>query len=543
MFRAIAALNSGVGSRTNSITKLCIFRGMEENNKNIIQEYRGDVDSDHGRYDDLEQEVIIGANMEGHDGSCCIIQRGKILAFMEDERVSRIRHSTGRDCITWCTDYAGIPLSDIKYRVPLTHIPNSDNHHAQHAWNGYSQSGYRDASILVIDGISSNNHVSITIFEARNNVLTLYKSFLDNYSLGNLYESCSEYCGFGPFGQGKVMGLAPYGKIQKIDFPIIFNDGDMHGIFEKQAGERTNMVTLFSEWANNNLYPYDSCKTFDFRYADIAATVQHIFEVNALNMCEFMAKTLHSKNLIIEGGCALNCTANGKIIRSKLFDNVFISTNCSDNGIAVGSVLFPNGTKLNEPLVYNTKTYDIPEGYKKVSKEYIANLIRQDKIIAWFEGGSEYGPRALGHRSLLADPSTRKMNYRMNEIKHREYWRPLAPIVLDTVFTKVFEQDRIWQPHTVMLATEVIRENWRDKIPAVCAVDNTARPQALSDNKYNHTLYTLMRDYDLPVLINTSMNDKGEPIVETPEQAITFAKKNNDVVSAFVQDDDIYIPN
>ena len=133
------------------------------------------------------------------------------------------------------------------------------------------------------------------------------------------------------------------------------------------------------------------------------------------------------------------------------------------------------------------------------------------------------------------------MAYRVNEIKHREYWRPLAPVILDKYFKEIFDVDgRIWYPHKVMLATEYIREQYQRKYQCICAPDNSSRPQVLSDIKENHTLYSLMDNFDLPILMNTSMNDAGKPICETPEDAINFCNKNTDVMLVFVKDDKIY---
>ena len=160
----------------------------------------------------------------------------------------------------------------------------------------------------------------------------------------------------------------------------------------------------------------------------------------------------------------------------------------------------------------------------------------------WFEGGSEYGPRALCHRSILGDPTLPWMAYRINEIKGRESWRPLAPVVLDTHFKQFFDVDgRIWPPHKTMLVTEYIRPEYQRKLQAVCAPDNSSRPQVLLDIPENHTLYSLMKTYDLPILVNTSMNGAGEPICETPEDAIRFASRHKDVLLVFVKNDKIYV--
>ena len=173
--------------------------------------------------------------------------------------------------------------------------------------------------------------------------------------------------------------------------------------------------------------------------------------------------------------------------------------------------------------------------YWNITKK-IVQKIHNNEIIAWFEGGSEYGPRALCHRSLLANPRDIKMLHRLNEIKQREYWRPLAPVITDVMFSEVFDCDKIWDLHRYMLASEYIREKWRSKISAVCSVDYTARPQVIESGP----LWELMINNDLHVLINTSLNGKNEPIIETPEQAIEFCKKYSDITLIFVENSRFY---
>lgn len=280
---------------------------------------------------------------------------------------------------------------------------------------------------------------------------------------------------------------------------------------------------------------------FNFRRLTTAATIQYLFEQSVFSLLDYMHNVLPSKNLIITGGYALNCVCNGKIIRRGKWSNLYIPNICEDQGNIVGRMFMEYRQKPTKTLIYNKITYQVPKSFNRIiSKEELANRIRKGQIIAWFEDGSEYGPRALCHRSILANPLLKRTAYRVNEVKNREYWRPLAPVVLDTYFKEIFDVDKTSKLHELMLSIEHIRPEWKERIPAVCACDGTSRPQVLHNNRYNSVLYNLMKDYNLPILVNTSMNDANEPICETPEDAIKFSKKNDDILLVFIKNNKIY---
>ena len=438
---------------------------------------------------------------------------------------------------------------------------NEGTHHLYHALNAYYQSGFKDASILIIDGCDYPiNGTSIAIFKAENDKIELVKSYGTDRSLGLLYGFGCIQCGFTWDEGGKLMGLSSYGKVDYNNYvPFFLVDKytgeitESHGCFNqrKYVNECPSATIEFdNELINCLQYHYypdkfiPNISDFNFKKANFAAYIQKLFEDAEFSLLEYMHNTLPSRNLIISGGCGLNCVANGKIIRSKKWDNFFIPTTCNDAGNAIGIAIHKFNIKISKPLIYNRYTYKIPKEYNKIiSKLELADKIRKGQIVAWFEGGSEYGPRALCHRSILANPELSYMAYRINEIKNRHYWRPLAPVVLDIYFDEIFSsfnETKLTDLHKVMLATEYISPNWRYKIPAVCACDGSSRPQVLTDIKENHTLYSLMYDHNLPILINTSMNDKGEPMCETPEDAINFCNKNTDVMLVFIKDDKIY---
>ena len=481
-------------------------------------------------------------------GSNGLLVNNKVLFIIETKKVP-----SGSEWLFSVAEKFGIDKSEC---CVIGNNPDPSNHHICHAYAAYAQSGFQDASILVIDGCDEPGGNSIAIYEAIDGNLKKIRSYSTNYSLGTLYSVGVILCGFERWDHaGRLMGAAAYADPNTICPPFFLVDSKTGDITEdcgklnydmfdnclfsdknyliKLLGENYNLVTT----RKNDGY------NFDFRLTTTAATIQYLFEQSVFSLLDYMHNTLPSKNLIITGGCGLNCVANGKIIRSEKWKDLFIPNMCEDQGNIVGRMVMEYGQKIKEPFIYNKITYPIPKAYNKIiSKEDLANRIRNGQIVAWFEGGSEYGPRALCHRSILANPLLKRMSYRVNEVKNREYCRPLAPVVLDTHFKEIFDVDgRIWYPHKVMLATEYIRPKWQRKIQSVCAPDNSSRPQVLTDNKYNHTLYSLMSEYDLPILMNTSMNGAGEPICETPEDAIKFSERNSDVLLVFVENDKIYI--
>ena len=525
-----------------------------------------------------------GGEFEPSEASAGVIgvYNKSIIAFIEDERLLRRKYnysnSWGR---TWCQDRAqelGISadectildsqgltineLNELNTELAIDGVVRGHYiakkyqiHHLKHAWNGYAQSGFTDASILVMDGCDYPRGTSIAIYSAVDEKIELVKSYSTEYSLGSFYANGCVNCGFKWFQAGKLMGATSY-TIYDDSFVPFFLVDPFTGIITEQNGrmlydeqykfEAPSVELDFNDSLNQII---QNCKPdqndpsgFDFRYIKLAALIQKLFETSVFSLLDFMYNSLPSKNLIISGGCGLNCVLNGKIIRSNKWNNFFVPTTCDDAGNAIGAAILRCGVKLQEPLIYNKHTYGVPvEFNKEISDIDLAQYILNGQIIAWFEGGSEYGPRALCHRSIIANPQLSYIKYRINEIKNREYWRPLAPVILDSYFPLIFEANRIWEPHKVMLATEYIKKEWREKLPGVCAADGSSRPQVLTNNKYNSVLYNLMSNYNLPILINTSMNGRGEPICETPGDAINFCSNYSDILLVFVYRGKIYI--
>ena len=476
---------------------------------------------------------------------------GKVQFLIETKKLGK---TSQNDWIQEIIKRFGLDASACK---AFSNMVDEEIHHLAHAWSAYVQSGFDDASILVMDGMNRPTGVSIGIYKAKNNEIETIKTYSTKQSLGTLYGIGVMHCGFQNSDHaGKMMGASSFmtepieklpvyfevdkitGEISRSDFQCNYSYYDVKTRSSKfEFSNPEIFIDLFDNGYHLNQ------KKFNFRCIKIAAAYQQMFEHSVQSLLDFMHNTLPSRNLIISGGCGLNCVMNGKIIRSGMWDDLFIPNMCEDQGNIIGRMVMELGQKVTKPYIYNNVTYPVPkEFFKQISKEDLASRIHKGQIIAWFEGGSEYGPRALCHRSIIAKPTFSWMSNRINEIKHREYWRPLAPVVLNTHFKEFFDVDgRIWYPHKVMLATEYIRPEWQRKLPAVCAPDNSSRPQVLTNCPENHTLYSLMQDYDLPILVNTSMNDAGMPICETPQDAINFTSNYRDVLLVFAKNDKLYI--
>jgi carbamoyltransferase len=271
--------------------------------------------------------------------------------------------------------------------------------------------------------------------------------------------------------------------------------------------------------------------------------VQDDTEKVLLARARWLRETTGARNLCIAGGVALNCVANGRIAREAGFENVWIQPAAGDDGIAIGCAAYGHIEVLKQPRAFVMKQSYVGKPYaerdvdKAMQNFFVriqttavrsddicrdtAKLLAEQRVIGWFQGGSEFGPRALGNRSLLADPRKAEMKDILNSrVKHRQPFRPFAPIVLAERAKEIFEGE---EDSPFMLIAKPVRPEWRDRIPAIVHVDGTARVQTVSEDT-NPVLYRLLKEFEaltgVPVLINTSFNVKGEPIVETPQDAV-----------------------
>lgn len=498
-----------------------------------------------------------------HDCAAALVIDGKLIANYEEERFNRIKHSFKKPfpilSIQKILSENNLTLNDIDI-IAIPHDPRDkqvylkriveviDNkttkfpdlfyidHHSAHVCDSFFQSGFKSAAALIIDG-NGDNKDGITIAKINDSELTVLKKYSHEVSLGKMYYAASTvFARLGEFGEGKFMGLSSYGiPNQK---PILeFKDNEIIKNFKNIVNDDIikNMF-LFYKMYN---YPYvEKIDNDILYYINFAATVQKTYNNIIIELARYTKKLTNENNLILSGGCIQNCIGNNIIIESKLFDNVFAGPVPYDAGCAAGLAFhaaFVNKEKIINNRLYTSyagKKYKIKiEQYKEkynikeYQEDFVISALKNNKIIAWFQDGSEIGPRALGHRSILGNPANRKtLDIINNELKHRENWRPLAPIVPDITFDLIFDVQS-YDLTEFMLRTLKIREEFQRKIPAVCHVDGTTRPQRLTKIQ-NPELYSLLISFynntKIPCLINTSFNDKNQPIIETPEQALEF---------------------
>ncbi len=402
------------------------------------------------------------------------------------------------------------------------------NHHLAHAASAFLCSPYSSAAVMTIDG--RGEEVSTSYYAGKNNELNKIGEVMIPHSLGLLYEAVTTYLGFlHSSDEYKVMALASYGKPVYLDefrsMIHIKNDG-VYTIEEYRLKERFGPKRMRNE-------------AFGEKHFNIAHSLQKVLEESVLQLSAWLHKFTGEENLCLAGGVALNCVANAVIRNKSGFTNIWVQPASGDDGSALGAALWVDKEerKSNEKTFVMNDCYWGPEyrddeiekflkwtkvPYRKmddVAKE-TAGLLAQDKIIGWHQGRMEFGPRALGSRSILASPISRNMQSRLNEIKDREDFRPVAPVVLEEDAPDWFEGAH-YSPF--MLFVYDVKPEKKEAIPAVSHVDGTARIQTI--NKEQHPLYhELLCEFKkltgVPVLVNTSFNTRGEPIVCTPRDAI-----------------------
>ena len=425
------------------------------------------------------------------------------------------------------------------------------NHHIAHAASCYYSSGFQDSAIITHDGFGNGigYHSGLILYGKDN---SLYPLSPNHLSIGSLYKSVAIMLNLGGFGEGKLMGLAPYGK------PHFFH----HDFVENWFGigrrfKNANQLNLWKEYcctsAKNMGYDMsalgDKDKITDPINVDIAASTQKLFEECYLYAARMSHNLLtksgiDTNNLCLTGGTALNCPSNSKVYNEGPFDNLFIEPSCSDEGLAVGSALYLyhhiQGNKLSvktdntfispyfgrtikeDEIIKALETFKSKITYKKTNDttKQAAQDIFDNKIIAWHEGKSEIGPRALGHRSLVSNPTYKDNWKRVNKIKQREWWRPFAPSILEEEAEKWFSNMPFPSPY-MLFTGQVINS---EKIPAITHVDNSSRIQTV--NKSSGQYYQMIKEFyklsKVPLVMNTSFNGPSEPIIETPEQALNF---------------------
>jgi carbamoyltransferase len=431
-------------------------------------------------------------------------------------------------------------------------------HHLTHAAAAYYFSGFSSTAVLSIDGGGERD--ATTIWKVKNGEFERIASIeVGNGSVGLLYDSVSEKLGFDLLeGPGKVMGLAPYGRPdEKIfsRFEQVFNVFDRGDVpyalaakFRKPhvvwIPDRDKMYGQIADFLTEGLdLHWNATKELSKSAADLAWSLQHLTEIIIEATAKWTKEQTSENKICLTGGVALNAKANMNLHYSKLFEDMFIFPCANDAGCSVGAAAYAYEHFLGEKMKHS-RLNDVflgPEYDDQITKdivakgkwnsEYIgddvgqvAKLVSKGKVIAWYQGRAELGPRALGGRSIVADPTKKETWKMLNGIKGREFWRPLAPSVLDEDKEIYFKEPT---DHRFMILMFKMTEEGAKRAPAICHVDMTARPQTVV-RANNKRWYELIRSFkDLTgegILVNTSFNLAGEPIVETPREAmVSFA--------------------
>ncbi|MDH7604360.1 MAG: carbamoyltransferase [Melioribacter sp.] len=572
---------------------------------------------------------ILGISAYYHDSAACIIKDGDIIAAAQEERFTRKKHDHRFpiNAINFCISSTGINVNELSYvafydkpflkferllETYLTFAPRGlksflkamplwikeklwikelikkeinfegevifPEHHESHAASAFFPSPFNEAAFLTLDGVGEWTTTSYGI--GQENKIQILADIKFPHSLGLLYSAFTYYTGFKVnSGEYKVMGLAPYGepKYVKLIYDNLI-DVKEDGSFKLNMDyfDYCTGLTMTNE-KFHKLFggkPRKPESKLTQREMDIAASIQVVTEEVILKMVRHIKKETNMKYLCLAGGVALNCVANGKILKENLFEDIWIQPAAGDAGGSLGAALFTWYQYLDNKRIVDKNdkqkgsflgpSYEngyieeflnknkIP--YKKINQEEIAKigaeLIAQGNVVGWFQGRMEFGPRALGARSILGDARFPDMQKKINlKIKFRESFRPFAPSVLEEKVSEYFNLDR---PSPYMLLVADVKEERRkmmteeqkklfgiDKlnvvrsdIPAVTHVDYSARIQTVN-KETNPIYYDLIKEYEkltgYSVIVNTSFNVRGEPIVCKPEEAyICFMRTNID---------------
>ena len=428
-------------------------------------------------------------------------------------------------------------------------------HHLTHIASAFYLSKFKDkTAAFTYDG--SGDAVSITLAECENNEIRILEKVFLPKSLGHFYSAICNYIGFKNFGEEyKVMGLSAYGKDRYLKY---FNE--LIGYDKKKILRQKKIFDYNSiDYKKNhvirlskNILPEKKIDKFSQESKDIAKSLQSSFENTVMQIIHRLEKKVSTQNLVMAGGCAMNGLVNGKIFKESNFKNHFIQPASTDDGTALGAAYYCWHNHLKKKNRFEMKhafwgpSYDDKTilksinskslKFKKFSKteeltNYAAKIIANDKVVGWYQGRSEWGSRALGNRSILANPVNKNMKDIINsKIKKRESFRPFAPSVLEEDTNKFFECDirSEFMNHIIKF-----KDEWRDVFPSVCHVDSTARLQTVNQDN-NPLFYKLISDLKkitgYGIILNTSFNE-NEPIVDTPDQAIDcFLRTDMDVL-------------
>ena len=517
---------------------------------------------------------ILGIGGSTHDFSFCLLENGKILKAIEEERLSREKNAVGIRSwlfqgLNYCLGTSDIDrcnldmivtnnlcdlLSLTQKRTKEIHNILSVNHHIAHASSSYYTSPFREAAILVVDasGDFYNNRQEAEVmsqgFAHDGKIELFYTEYSDVHqyftlSIGHFYLFITYQCGFGFGEEGKLMGLSAYGTNKYVDRIAEGMDFTSHRYLTDHVKQTVSNIKQKED-------------SFQCR-ADLAFAAQYLLEQALYRVMNQLYNTTKCKNLCMAGGVALNSLMNGKIKKHTPFENVYVFPAAGDSGTAVGAALYGyyvigknkfNAESVSRNVFFGKKytTKNIRDAlqknrnvieFKQTDEATLfhktSELLKKGASVGWFQGRAEMGPRALGNRSILADPRLPEMKDIINQkVKFRENFRPFAPVVLSEHVSEYFDSDFLDNPY--MLYIGEVKKEKRMEIAATTHVDGTARFQTV-DKTNNPPLYKLIQEFykatGVPVLLNTSFNTKGEPMVESPEHAIhTFLRCELDVL-------------
>ena len=513
-----------------------------------------------------------------HDSAAALVVDGTLVATAEEERFSRNRHHKGYPykAVEYCLAEGKLSKKEVDilavsfhpYKVfaswPLylrpfslgrqllnlgafylhrraarKEFPNARvvyvPHHLAHAATAYRCSGFNEANILTIDG--SGETETFAFFTGKGGRIRkiwdipLQKGAFGKRkgsSIGFAYSAVTNFLNLGVKAEGKTMGLASYGT-PRYDFRDILRISN----HRKYRIDREALKRLYPTLERTN-----AKEPLSQEHKDLAASLQKALEESLVNLAREAYEWSGSKNFCLAGGVALNCNANSRIRGEDFCDELFVQPGANDGGAALGAAL-EAAARYDRPINFRMEhAYWGPsfadseierllqeakvryERHDDIEKE-TAKLLADGKIVGWFQGRMELGPRALGNRSILADPTVAGQNDIVNErVKHREPWRPFAPVVTEESGAKYFDDFRA---SPFMLLTFYVKKEWRKCLPAITHVDGSSRIQTVTEAQ-NRPLYRLLKEFEkrkgVPVLLNTSFNDKDEPIVCTPRDAL-----------------------
>lgn len=437
----------------------------------------------------------------------------------------------------------------LKYKGDVMFV----EHHLAHAASAFLVSPFKKAAIVTVDGVGEWTTTTYGVGDGKE--ITLLKELRFPHSIGLLYSTITAYLGFSVNNsEYKVMGLSPYGNMdpktniyyKKLKRVIdLKEDGSFHfdmSYFVFHYADKMPSQKL-CDLLGGPIEKRDAAMTK--RHKDIAAALQMVSEEIITKILTHVHKETRCDSLVMSGGVALNSVFNGKILRKTPFKKIWIQPNASDGGTSIGAAIYAHNVILDNPREYvMTDAYFGPSFTDEEIKEFlddneikynalkdkknlvskVARLLSEDNVIGWFQGRMEWGPRALGSRSILADASNPKMQDILNlKVKHREKFRPFAPVVCEDDALKYFDcDDPVPEPTDYMLMVYPIHKKWQKKIPSVTHVDGSGRLQTVR-RKQNPAYYDIIKEFGkitgIPILVNTSFNIRGEPIVCTPYDA------------------------